>query len=131
MLEEKVLALRGAAMAEHAESRVPLRESCRNWSVRPQLPLLCALLAMFCIALIMAPQMVLIAFVGWGLFWIVAASVVKVLVLGTVRARPLTAAPARSERLVLPVPCQWCRARTPSRHPSWYRYAGVDCSTRI
>ena len=103
MLEEKVLALRGAAMAEHAESRVPLRESCRNWSVRPQLPLLCALLAMFCIALIMAPQMVLIAFVGWGLFWIVAASVVKVLVLGTVRARPLTAAPPKAMPLHLPV----------------------------
>ena len=45
-------------------------------------------------------------------------------------ARPLTAAPARSERLVLPVPRQWCRARTPSRPPSLYRYGAVDCSTR-
>jgi glycosyltransferase XagB len=106
MLEEKVLALRGGTLAGQAETRVASPESCRNWSVRPHMALICLLAALVTCALVTVPQMVLIALVGWGLFWMVASSLLKVLVLATVRA-PLpvvaAAAPADPTPLHLPV----------------------------
>jgi glycosyltransferase XagB len=103
MLEEKVLALRGATLASHAETRVPARESCRNWSVRPHMPLLCVLASLFCLALIAAPQVVLIALICWGLFWMVASAALKLMVLFTARTRPTVVLPPVATPLHQPI----------------------------
>ena len=103
MLEDKVLALRGATLASQAETRVPDAESCRNWSVRAYVPLLCLLASVFCIALIKVPQVVLIALIGWGLFWMIASAALKLMVLATVRARPAAVFQPAATPLHLPV----------------------------
>ncbi|MFM2388955.1 MAG: hypothetical protein RLZZ437_510 [Pseudomonadota bacterium] len=87
LIESKVLALRGAVLATAAETRVPAQESCRNWSVIPYLPLLALVVAAFWLLVAVAPQAVVISLVGFGLFWMVASSVLKILVLATVRAK--------------------------------------------
>ena len=104
LFEDLLLSHRGPALAAHAETRVPVRESCRNWSVRPHLLLLSAVLTCIILTLIYAPQALLIGLVGWGLFWMIASSALKLLVLATVRAQaPIQSAPPASIPLHPPV----------------------------
>ncbi len=84
--EEKILSLRGPDLAKLAETQVALQESCRDWRARPQIFVWSVGLAIIILAAIAAPQAVLIGLVGWGLFWMIASSVLKILVLASVRA---------------------------------------------
>ncbi|MGL4319533.1 MAG: glycosyltransferase family 2 protein [Paracoccaceae bacterium] len=96
MLEERILALRGAALATRAETQVASHESCRNWSVRPHLPVLYTIAATLALTAWFAPKHLLIGLVAWGLFWMLASNALKILVLASTRAAPAPAPPLPS-----------------------------------
>ncbi|MCU0800982.1 MAG: glycosyltransferase [Rhodobacteraceae bacterium] len=87
LIEEKVLALRGAALATRAETTVPPQESCRGWSALRHAPLLALLIFCLGLTIAMAPDALLIGLVGTGMFWMLASTTLKLAVLFSVRRR--------------------------------------------
>ncbi|MGL5008329.1 MAG: glycosyltransferase [Paracoccaceae bacterium] len=81
LIEEKVLALRGATLAHAAETTVPDVESCREWSALRHAPLIALIAATIIMLVAVAPRATLIALVGWGLFWMLTSTALKLAVL--------------------------------------------------
>jgi cellulose synthase/poly-beta-1,6-N-acetylglucosamine synthase-like glycosyltransferase len=73
-----VLALRGGALAEVAEHRVPLAESCRNWPRLRDSPKAMTCLVLFAILLLVAPVATGLALLGLALVTLLCAVLLKV-----------------------------------------------------
>jgi glycosyltransferase XagB len=76
-IEQTVLAQEGRAMAHHAETRVPLAESCRNWGTTRQAAILGVLLCLLGMGLLFAPAAVAVLFTLWAVITLIATTLLK------------------------------------------------------
>ena len=86
-IEAALLHLRGAALASHAESRVPDAESCRNWRLGTVGPRITLLLAAFGTLLWCAPSVVLAVLSVWAIATLFFSTALK-LIAGIAALRP-------------------------------------------
>jgi cellulose synthase/poly-beta-1,6-N-acetylglucosamine synthase-like glycosyltransferase len=92
LLQELLLPLRGADLGQVAETRVPLEESCRNWSVGRYFPIIAVVLTLIGFAVTTAPEAVVIGLVIWGFVSMIASMALKIAAL-IAMARPADPTP--------------------------------------
>ncbi len=78
LIQAKLLALRGGALGQAAETCVPLDESCRNLSFVRYFPLIAVVMATLAVVIAIAPRATVIVLVIWGLVSMLASMALKI-----------------------------------------------------
>jgi glycosyltransferase XagB len=78
LIQATLLALRGGSLGQAAETRVPLAESCRNWSVARHFPIIAVMLIVIASVALLAPKAMVIVLVIWGFASMFACMVLKI-----------------------------------------------------
>jgi glycosyltransferase XagB len=94
LLQEKLLSLRGVGLGQAAETRVPLGESCRNWSFTRHFPLIVVIMALLGSLAASTPQATVIVLVIWGFVSMIVSTMLKIAALMAVARNAAPDGPA-------------------------------------